>query len=366
MEKTKESPKAVATVENKFEGTLVHQQSEMAGIAVASKERALIESAFIMAKKFPRNEEDCRAKILKTCSIYNFAEKAKYKKPVGQSHIIGPSIRLAEEMYRQWGHMRVDGTVLYDDPGRRLVQVSAMDMQTGATGTRQFTIEKTVERKNATGRIVLAERMNSYNEKVSIVVATEDEVLTKQNATLSKYRRNLILELIPVDILNDALLKVDETIRAGVKANPDAAKKAVMDNFAKLGVIPSEIEKFLGHPLAQVTPDEIVELKEVFTAIMDGEETWKNILSAKLGEGKPAEPEKATGSFKAGDSKDHVAVDAPLVDKDRSEIMQDIERLRIEKGEKAIKTALDKTGFKELSAVPTGILKEIQAELNWN
>ena len=46
--------------------------------------------------------------------------------------------------------------------------------------------------------------------------------------------------------------------------------------------------------------------------------------------------------------------------------MQDIERLRIEKGEKAIKTALDKTGFKELSAVPTGILKEIQAELNWN
>jgi hypothetical protein len=365
MEKTKEAPKqAVATVENKFDGTLVHQQSEMAGIAVASKERALIESAFIMAKKFPRNEEDARAKILKTCSIYSFAEKAKYRKPIGNSFIEGPSIRLAEEMYRQWGHMRVDGTVLYDDPGRRMIQVSAMDMQSGATGTRQFTIEKTVERKSAAGRIVLAERTNSQGEKISIVVATEDEVLTKQNATLSKYRRNLIMELIPVDIVQDALSKVVDTIKAGVKANPEAAKKSVMDNFAKLGILPSDIEKFLGHPLAQILPDEIVELKEVFMAIHDGEEKWPNILAAKLGQNIPKE-EPIKGSFKAGDASTHVAVDAPI-DGDRVKAMQEIESLRQLKGEKVFQAVLAKTGIKDLKEASVPVLQEIVAELNWN
>jgi hypothetical protein len=350
--------------EDKFSGTVQHQEQEMAGIAVASKERALIESAFIMAKKFPRNEEDARAKILKTCSIYSFAEKAKYRKPIGNSFIEGPSIRLAEEMFRQWGHMRVDGTVLYDDPGRRMIQVSAMDMQSGATGTRQFTIEKTVERKSAAGRIVLAERMNSQGEKISIVVATEDEVLTKQNATLSKYRRNLIMELIPVDIVQDALAKVVETIRAGVKANPDKAKKEVMDNFAKLGILPSEIEKFIGRPLAQILPDDIVELKEVFTAITEGEEKWPAILAAKLGHGAPKD-EPAKGSFKAGDASTHTAVDAKF-DSERSKLLQEAEELKVQKGQKAFDAVVAKTGFKDIKDIPTGILKEVVTELNWN
>lgn len=327
---------AVSTVENRMDMTLVHQQSEQAAIAVATKERALIEGAYIMAKKFPRNEDDARIRILKTCSSFTFAEKAKYKKPIGNSFIIGPTIRLAEEMFRQWGHLRVEAVVLYDDEMRRIIQVSALDLQTGANGIMQFTIEKTVERKNAAGRIVIRERTNSQNEKVSLVVATEDEVFTKQNATLSKYRRNLILQIIPNDILQDSLNKVDETVKAGIKANPEGSKKSVMDNFSKIGILPSEIEKYIGHPIAQLTTEEMAELKDVFTTITEGEDTWSNILAVKLGTAKsdhkvetfimperlPGEDEwayeervkklKEEKSFKSGDATTHKPVTESL------------------------------------------------------
>lgn len=323
-----------------------HQQAELAAIAVATKERALIEGAYIMAKKFPRNEDDSRARIIKTCSSFTFAEKAKYKKPIGRDFIIGPTIRLAEEMFRQWGHLRVEAVVLYDDDRRRIIQVSALDLQTGSNGIMQFTVEKTVERKNAAGREIISERMNSYNEKVSIVVATEDEVMVKQNAILSKYRRNLILQIIPNDILTDALTAVDKAMKAGIAADPQAAKKMVMDNFAKIGVMPTDIEKYLGHPIAQIVPEEIVELKDVFNTISEREDTWANILSVKTGEGiaaakevvpgaikaafvpppqmegegeweyeervKKAQAEWANQGFKAGDSKSHTAVNKPL------------------------------------------------------
>lgn len=265
---------------------------ETAIAAVTEKARAEIESAYIMAKKFPRNEEDARINIIRTCRIPSFAEKAKYKKPIGKSAIIGPSIRLAEEIARQWGNIDVEMTVLYEDPSRRLVQIRVIDLQTGSTGRAQFVIEKTVERKNAYGRNVVAERLNSSGEKISIVEATEDEVLSKQNATASKYRRNLILQLIPTYILADAIEQVDETIRSGVKTDPERAKKAVADNYAKLGIKPSDIEKYLGHSFAQLTPDEIVNLKDLYTAMAEGETTWAQILASKEEQpGETAQPD---------------------------------------------------------------------------
>lgn len=290
---------------------------------MATKSRAEIEAGYVMAKKFPRNEEDVRVKVLKTCRIPSFAEKAKYKKPQGktqvagkwvQNFIVGPSVRLAEEMFRQWGHIDVEMTILYEDDRRRMVQIRAIDLETGATVRAQFLVEKTVERKSAYGRVVIEERINSNNEKISVVLATEDEVMQKQNAMASKYRRNLILQLIPAYLLADAIDEVDETITKGVKEDPERAKKLVADNFAKLGIIPSSVEEYLGHPFAQITPEEIVDLKEIFISVRDGETTWKEILAAKVDQSEEKQPEigNLADALKPGDETTHKPVDAPV------------------------------------------------------
>jgi len=284
------------------------ENSERAVAAVATKARAEIEAGYIMARKFPRNEDNARVKVLKTCANIKFAESAKYKKPIGNTAIIGPSIRLAEEMARQWGNIRLETSVLYEDKERRIIQVVAIDLESGLTSNVQAIIEKTVERKNAAGRTVISERINSFKEKISIVEATEDEVLTKANALSSKLRRNLILQLIPTYLLQDALAEVDRVVKLGIKDNPDKARHEVADNFAKLNIFPSDIEQYLGHPLPQVTADELVDLKQIFSAIRDGETTWPEVLATKDIKEAVAKKEPEKASFKAGDPSTHTSV----------------------------------------------------------
>ena len=334
------------------------ENNEAAITAVATKARAEVESQLIMARKFPRNEDDIRTKVLKTCRIYSFAEKAKYKKPQGkkynestrsyeQQFVIGPSIRLAEELFRQWGNSTMEMMVLYENAKVRIVNCKAMDLQTLAISTGQFLIEKTVERKDAKFREVISERMNSNNEKISLVVATEDEVFSKQNQIGSKYRRNLIMQLMPVWLVSEAIAMIDETIKAGIKENPDKAKLDMIDTFAKIGILPSDLEKYIGHPMAQINADEILELKDLCTAIGEGEATWAEALEEKL---KPAEVEpKSQGSFKAGDEKTHSSVQAPITDigKLRLEIEVFVKKLGKEKVDKVI----DSYGFAKIDDI---------------
>ncbi len=294
------------TTRHELTGTVTQENNETAQTAISTKIRAEIESSLVLARKFPRDENNVRIGVLKTCRIPSFAEKAKYKKPQGktqdekgkwvQNYVIGPSIRLAEELFRQWGNITFESAVLYEDGKRRIVAVRAMDLQTLATTSAQFIVEKTVERKDGKYREIISERMNSKNEKVCIVVATEDEVLSKQNNMMSKYRRNLIIQLIPTYILQDAIEIIDEVVLSGIKEDPEKSKKTIMDNFAKIGVLPSDLEKYLNHPLTQIIPSEIAELKDLHMAIAERETTWVEAMEEKINpEGETKKPVE-TGS----------------------------------------------------------------------
>lgn len=298
------------TTSHELSRTVETENNETAVSVMTTKARAEVESSLIMARKFPRNEDDIRTKVLKTCSIPSFAEKAKYKKPQGktkndktgqwdQNYVIGPSVRLAEELFRQWGNIICEDSILFEDSSRRIVGIRAMDLQTLATRTAQFIVDKSIERKNAFGREVISERLNTASERVFLVVATEDEVLSKQNNIGSKYRRNLIIQLIPTYILQDSIETIDAVIKSGIKENPEKAKNNVMDNFARIGILPSEIEKYLGHPMAQILPDEIAELKDIFTAIIEKETTWAEVIEERLKPEQQKSPEVAPAEMKA-------------------------------------------------------------------
>ena len=262
---------------------MTHQQAEMAAIAVAAAAKAEVESAYVLAMKNPRNEDEARSRILAVCKNLKFAETAKYSKPVGNKKIEGPSIRFAEEVLRLWRNVKILQTTIYDDPLKRVVNITAIDLESNLSYGKQIVIEKTVERKNATGRDVIAERLNSYGEKVSIVVATEDEAMVKESALASKIIRNNGLRMIPDHIITEAMEAVEATVKAGVDQDPAAAKRKVLDNFARINVSPMHIEKYLGHALDIISPAEIVELKKIYTTIAEGNSTWAEIMDAKEG-----------------------------------------------------------------------------------
>jgi len=264
-----------------FSSTSLERTSELAAIAVAAAAKAEVESAYVMALKRPRNEDDARIKIKNICGDPDFAEKAKYQKPVSGKIMEGPSIRFAEEMIRHWGNVKTMQNTIYEDENKRIVKLTVIDLESNISYSKEIGLEKTVERRDSKGRDVLGERTNTGGQKVYIVRATEDEMMNKEAAAVSKVIRNNGLRLIPQHIIEAAMDAVDETLKKKVNSNPEAEKQKVMDAFSKLGIMPSEIEKYLGHSVKTISPAEVVSLRGVYTTIKEGSAKWADYLQVE-------------------------------------------------------------------------------------
>ena len=253
--------------------------TDPAAVAAAEAAKARIQAAYIMALHKPRNADQARDRILHACKRPGFAERVEYSKPVGGKAIKGPSIRFAEVALREWQNVMVETQTIYEDEWVRRVKVFVTDLETNATFSKEIQISKTVERKSKKDREIIGERLNSYNETVYIVKATDDEITNKEAAQISKVIRNEGLRLIPQDIIDEALDAARKTLSARDAKDPDAAKKALLDGFSEIGVKPLDIERFLRHKTDSITPAELHELRTMYRAIRDGEARWVDYLT---------------------------------------------------------------------------------------
>jgi hypothetical protein len=203
---------------------------------MAQQAAALVQARYIMAERHPRDLDVVREKLLKECTRPSFAEVARYNKPVGKG-ITGPSIRFAEAALRCMTNIVVETTTLYDDETKRIVQVSVTDLEANVPYSQSVSVEKTVERSSAKpGDVVVRQRLNSYNKPVYILQATDDDILNKQNALISKAIRTLGLRLVPGDIIDECMDLVLETQKKKDAEDPDTAKRKLFDAFGSQGV----------------------------------------------------------------------------------------------------------------------------------
>jgi hypothetical protein len=286
------------------------QNVDPAAVAAGEAAKARIQSAYIMAYKNPRDEDQARDRILKACRRPAFAERVEFSKPIGKTHIKGPSIRFAELALREWRNVLTDIQVIYEDDFIRRTRIMAIDLETNVSFSKEINITKTVERKNNKDREVLAERINTNGEVVYVVKATEDEIHNKEAALISKAIRNEGLRIIPVDIVDEAIEVAKETLRTKDKADPDAAKKKILDAFSEIGVKPNDLRIYLGHPTDQVSPQELADLRAIYRAIKDGEARWVDYIT-------PAEKEKT--EEKIASLKNRLKKEAKLVSSDPHE-----------------------------------------------
>ena len=82
-----------------------------------------------------------------------------------------------------------------------------------------------------------------------------------------------------------------DTLRNRDAADPDGAKKKILDAFSSLGIKPAELKKFLGHGTDILSPKETEDLRGIYRAIKDGEATWADYIENKEGQEKPPGPE---------------------------------------------------------------------------
>lgn len=284
------------TVRQSATGVETATTAELAISQVEAQARALVQARFYMAAKMRRTWDDVEQRLIRECRRPRFAASAWYIKPIGKDETKWPrglSIRFAEAALRMSGNIDVQIQSAYDDEWKRVIRVSVLDLETNFGYTKEVTIDKTVERKYASDREVLAARQNSRGEQTYLVRATEDEVMVKQNSLVSKEIRTQGLRLIPGDILDECKALIQATIADGAE-DPEAARKSIFDNFATIGVLPADLAKYLEHDTANLLPAEVVTLRGIFVAIKNGDATWKDVMAAKFGPADGTEESDAT------------------------------------------------------------------------
>lgn len=273
-------PEVNQLVRRDFGGSEIARGNQ-ATAALVAKARAEIEARYTMAMHRPRRMEQVRQLIIAECRRPGFAKAAIYRKPIGDG-VEGLSIRFAEAAARCFGNMAMEVVQIYDDEDTRIMRVSATDLETNVTWPQDVTIAKTVERRTLKrNQQCIAQRTNSYGDLLYIVPATDDDILNKQGALVSKALRTCILRIIPGNLQDEAYDVCDSILRDEAAKDPDAARNAMCDSFAELHIMPVNLEEWLGHELAIATPTEIEQLRRTYAAIRDGEATWPEVLAAR-------------------------------------------------------------------------------------
>lgn len=288
--------------------TVVERRGEVASTAMAAKVKAEVEARYVIALR-PENRRvhmQVRASILEACKRKAFAEGAIYRKPMGGGGktVDGFSIRFAEEAIRAMKNIVTDSTVIWEDDEKRTIHVSVTDLESNTVYGDDITVAKTVERKFLKdGQEAISSRKNSNGETTYLVAATEDDMANKIASAKSKIIRNNGLRLVPSDILDEAWDAILETMRKG-GGDPKAEIKKICDAFVGIGVKPEELERLLGHSLESVSPSEIVDLRKTFSAIKEGEATWKDFIAQ-------ADPKKPVAATEEKPVEKEVKIDKP-------------------------------------------------------
>ena len=234
-------------VETPIEGTSLMASEAMKGVAE-------VQAAVMMAKRFPRDRFTAVNNILTDCARTGLAEGAVYAYPRGAQHVSGPSIRLAEAMARCWGNLDCGVRELSRDDDKSVCEAFAWDLETNTRFTRIFEVPH-IRYSKEHGNRKMTDPRDIY------------EIIANNGA---RRLRACILEVIPGDVTENAVLKCKETLtKKGGKPLVDRIQ-AMIVSFAKFGISQEHIEKRLKHPAAVITEEELFELNSMGASIKDG------------------------------------------------------------------------------------------------
>jgi hypothetical protein len=268
-------------VENPFASApIVAAPTGAAAAALVQREVTEIQSSMIIAKRFPRDAKSAVDRILMACTRESLAEAAMYQYVRGGTKITGASIRLAEELARQWGNLVCGVTEIARHGGQSECLAYAWDLETNFRDEKRFTVRHW--RDTRQGGYVVTEERDVY------------ELIANMGA---RRKRACILAIVPGDVTEAAVKQCEETLTTKVKLTPDRLKN-MLDGFATFGVSKEQIEKRIQRHWESVTPALFVQLFKVYNSIKDGMSKPGDWFEALEVEGAATEPKSATETVK--------------------------------------------------------------------
>lgn len=259
---------------------------------------------FLIALKRPRNWDEVRLKLKNAIERPGWAgvpgnDKEKnwgaawYDKPIGTG-VEGFSIRFAEEAMLCMGNIDVATITLYEDEKVRQLQLVVLDLENNNSYPSSITLEKTViRRKLRKGeKSPFPPVINSFGDVTYKMPASQDDMTQKQASEISKAMRTGIMRILPGWIKAECRTRILELRRGAVAKDPDGFRKKMLDGFAGLNIMPSDLEKLLGCEVSKASPDQLADLRDLWKNITNGDDTFANALESTGKGEQPAEPKK--------------------------------------------------------------------------
>ncbi len=239
------------TMMNPASAPIVAQPASVSAQALAVRESTRMQSAMLLARTYPRDEDLAEKKLIKACGRLALAEEALYEYVKGGSKISGPSIRLAEEMGRCWGSIFC-GVEETRGTNSSEWRTYAWDLETLWGDEKLFTVKHWVDTKEG-GRPARDER----------------EIYEIGANQAARRKRADILACIPQYIQDGAVAEVKRTLAAKTDTSPERVA-AMLEAFKDYSVTAEMIEKKIQSKLEAITPNGMVTLRNIYNSLRDG------------------------------------------------------------------------------------------------
>ena len=266
-----------------------------AGTAMATSRQAQeVQAAMVVAKNFPRDENQSFARIMNACRRKSLAERAIYEYPRGGENVTGPSIRLAEVLAQNWGNVDFGYIELEQKSGESTVMAYCWDLETNTRQSKVFSVPHIRHTKK--GDYALTDPRDIY------------ELVANQSA---RRVRSCILGVIPGDIVEEAMIECSKTLSGGKALIGDRVRKMISTFQSDFGVPKEALEKYIGCKAEAFTEQSIVRLSGVYTALRDGRadrEQYFDLSTAAKDDPAPEAPASAPAA--SPDDEEKVDFDA--------------------------------------------------------
>lgn len=242
-------------MENEIMGFQQNKEiQETTNAMMVGRQAQEVQAAMIIAKRFPRDELIAYNRIMKTCKRKGLAEQAEYTYPRGGKKVIGASIRLAEAVAKNWGNIDYGIIELSQEKGKSEMMAYAWDLETNTRATRIFHVEH--KRDTKQGGYALTDSRDIY------------EITANMG---SRRVRACILQIVPGDILEDAIKQCRETLKGSYKEPLADRIRNLLGFFQdEYTVTKEQLEKYIGYSLESFNENDFLKLNGVHRSLKEG------------------------------------------------------------------------------------------------
>ena len=252
-----------------------------------SKELSEIKGKMFLARQFPRDPSYALQAALQECQRKDLAEQAMYEFTRGDSKVRGPSIRLVEVLARHWGNMTCGVDEIESRDGETTIKAYAWDLETNVSDSKTFGVKH--ERTVGKGE----------NKRVKRLTDERDiyEAVANKGA---RRKRACLLAVLPGWYVDAAVDACEKTLTQSLTDGQtmDEVIEKLVAAFSEFGIAPGQIEEKMGKEIANLSKNDVVKLRHLYSAIKDG------FVKPNDAFGLPSEPDKDVPSDTEADALD--------------------------------------------------------------